>query len=399
MARKCSSCGNNGHNSRTCSGHRCQGNSISISSTSTSCGSLRLFGVQLQVGSSPLKKCLSMECMSPIAYYGAAAATSTLSPSVSSSSSSLASIEESSQRITGGYMSDGLVVRGQDRKKGEIVNKLMFLLHLIHYFQVLFQSFFISTVRLNLFLTLNVVSKLWTSVTCNSLCSGRYVFCRTMFLVSYNYRTISSWLNCKLSKWLMTKFVHCQFVETNEWSVCLGAVSHFRMSLFFCNSWSNNQNNYVRSSMDRGRAPDVPRRPRQAREGRLARHFPTLRHDTDSDPGGQPCPEVLPEAEQPHTEEEEIQPLRCGSNWPELSDQFAFCSLAVCHVVFYRLPTHSAGWKCQEGSNPQDSINIRAAIPQPVAGGRRRKDDKGSCAAASMPEPDDEQRIKMCWEW
>jgi hypothetical protein len=46
-----------------------------------------------------------------------------LSPSVSSSSSSLASIEESSQRITGRYMSDGLVVRVQDRKKGEIVNK------------------------------------------------------------------------------------------------------------------------------------------------------------------------------------------------------------------------------------------------------------------------------------
>lgn len=120
MARKCSSCGNNGHNSRTCSGHRCQVTSISINSTSTttSCGSLRLFGVQLQVGSSPLKKCLSMECLSPIACYGAAAASSSLSPSVSSSSSSLASIEESSQRITGGYVSDGLVVRVQDRKKG-----------------------------------------------------------------------------------------------------------------------------------------------------------------------------------------------------------------------------------------------------------------------------------------
>ena len=61
--------------------------------------------------------------------------------------------------------------------------------------------------------------------------------------------------------------------------------------------------------MDRGRAPDLPCRPRQAREGRLARHFSTLCHDTDTDAGGQPCPEVFPEAEQPHTEEEEVQPL------------------------------------------------------------------------------------------
>ncbi|WVZ96869.1 hypothetical protein U9M48_042452 [Paspalum notatum var. saurae] len=118
MARKCSSCGNNGHNSRTCSGHRGHENSISNYSTSTSCGGLKLFGVQLQVGSSPLKKCLSMECMSPIAHYGAAAATSSLSPSVSSSSSSLASIDESSQRMSSGYMSDGLMGRVQERKKG-----------------------------------------------------------------------------------------------------------------------------------------------------------------------------------------------------------------------------------------------------------------------------------------
>ena len=121
MARKCSSCGNNGHNSRTCSGHRGHGSSISTSSNSsasTSCGGLRLFGVQLQVASPPLKKCLSMECLSPAAYYGAAA-TSSLSPSVSSSSSSLVSIEESAERVSSGYTSDGLMGRIQERKKGE----------------------------------------------------------------------------------------------------------------------------------------------------------------------------------------------------------------------------------------------------------------------------------------
>ena len=121
MARKCSSCGNNGHNSRTCSGHRGYESSISTSSNSsasTSCGGLRLFGVQLQVVSPPLKKCLSMECLSPAAYYGAAAASS-LSPSVSSSSSSLVSIEESAERVSSGYTSDGLMGRIQERKKGE----------------------------------------------------------------------------------------------------------------------------------------------------------------------------------------------------------------------------------------------------------------------------------------
>ncbi|PAN17629.1 hypothetical protein GQ55_3G136900 [Panicum hallii var. hallii] len=120
MARKCSSCGNNGHNSRTCSGHRGHESSISTSSNSsasTSCGGLRLFGVQLQIASPPLKKCLSMECLSPAAYYGAAAASS-LSPSVSSSSSSLVSIEESAERVSSGYTSDGLMGRIQERKKG-----------------------------------------------------------------------------------------------------------------------------------------------------------------------------------------------------------------------------------------------------------------------------------------
>ncbi|CAN6326934.1 unnamed protein product [Urochloa humidicola] len=120
MARKCSSCGNNGHNSRTCSGHRGHENSISTSSNisaSSSFGGLRLFGVQLQVSSPPLKKCLSMECLSPAAYYGATAASS-FSPSVSSSSSSLVSIEENSERVSSGYMSDGLMGRVQERKKG-----------------------------------------------------------------------------------------------------------------------------------------------------------------------------------------------------------------------------------------------------------------------------------------
>jgi hypothetical protein len=64
--------------------------------------------------------------------------------------------------------------------------------------------------------------------------------------------------------------------------------------------------------MDRGRAPAIPGRPGEAGEGRLARHLPALRDDADPDAGGQPRPEVLPPAEQPHAEEAEVQPLRRG---------------------------------------------------------------------------------------
>ncbi|PUZ58461.1 hypothetical protein GQ55_5G511000 [Panicum hallii var. hallii] len=116
MARKCSSCGNNGHNSRTCSGHG------RVSETGGGGGGLRLFGVQLHVGpsSSPMKKCFSMECLSsaaPPAYYAAALAASSSSPSVSSSSS-LVSVEETAEKVNNGYLSDGLMGRAQERKKG-----------------------------------------------------------------------------------------------------------------------------------------------------------------------------------------------------------------------------------------------------------------------------------------
>jgi hypothetical protein len=65
--------------------------------------------------------------------------------------------------------------------------------------------------------------------------------------------------------------------------------------------------------MDRGRAPAIPGRPGEAGEGRLARHLPALRDDADPDASGQPRPEVLPPAEQPHAEEAEVQPLRRGT--------------------------------------------------------------------------------------
>ncbi|XP_052141912.1 transcription factor MYBS3-like [Oryza glaberrima] len=119
MARKCSSCGNNGHNSRTCTGQR----SLQESGGGYGgggAGGVRLFGVQLHVGGAPLKKCFSMECLSspsPAYYAAVAAAASNSSPTVSSSSS-LVSVEEAGEKMANGYLSDGLMARAQERKKG-----------------------------------------------------------------------------------------------------------------------------------------------------------------------------------------------------------------------------------------------------------------------------------------
>ncbi|KAH1057181.1 hypothetical protein J1N35_035246 [Gossypium stocksii] len=105
MGRKCSHCGNIGHNSRTCTTFR---------SAAAGMGSgVRLFGVQLQLDvSSPsvvsnhmMKKSFSMDCLSS-------------SPSPSSLSSSRVSIDENSDKTSMGYLSDGLMGRSPDRKKG-----------------------------------------------------------------------------------------------------------------------------------------------------------------------------------------------------------------------------------------------------------------------------------------
>lgn len=112
MGRKCSHCGNIGHNSRTCVTYK--GN-INMA-TSGNIG-LRLFGVQLvDVSSScssssamshafDMKKSFSMDCLMS-------------SPNSPSSSSSLVSINEISDQTCIGYLSDGLLARAQDRKKG-----------------------------------------------------------------------------------------------------------------------------------------------------------------------------------------------------------------------------------------------------------------------------------------
>ncbi|KAJ1687490.1 hypothetical protein LUZ63_018880 [Rhynchospora breviuscula] len=109
MTRKCSNCGTNGHNSRTCGG---------MARGIESGEGLRLFGVQLSIGnnSSPnMKKCFSMESLvssSP------SISASSCSTSVSSSSSLVSIVDEAPERFSNDYLSDELMGRPQERKKG-----------------------------------------------------------------------------------------------------------------------------------------------------------------------------------------------------------------------------------------------------------------------------------------
>ncbi|KAM0822004.1 hypothetical protein ACQ4PT_071798 [Festuca glaucescens] len=115
MARKCSHCGNYGHNSRTCSSTGQQGEVMLCEGGGGSSSGLRLFGVQLHVAAGgSMRKSYSMDCLQL-----AAARSSLVSPSSSSSSSLLLSIDEGLVRASSGYLSDG--PRGrlvQERKKG-----------------------------------------------------------------------------------------------------------------------------------------------------------------------------------------------------------------------------------------------------------------------------------------
>ncbi|GLT47841.1 hypothetical protein SLA2020_215020 [Shorea laevis] len=103
MGRKCSHCGNMGHNSRTCTAYR-----------GTAVRGLRLFGVQLDISSSSIsmKKSFSMDCLSSVS------PSSSSSPSSSLSSSRLALDDNSDKSSINGYLSDGLMGQAQERKKG-----------------------------------------------------------------------------------------------------------------------------------------------------------------------------------------------------------------------------------------------------------------------------------------
>ncbi|KAH6779068.1 myb-like transcription factor family protein [Perilla frutescens var. hirtella] len=115
MGRKCSHCGNIGHNSRTCNNASkgCNSNNINVGSV------VRLFGVQLDISSScsssripfPMKKSFSLDCLSSSS--GSASASSSFSNS--SRSPLMAPITDNTSP---GYLSDATLARPPDRKKG-----------------------------------------------------------------------------------------------------------------------------------------------------------------------------------------------------------------------------------------------------------------------------------------
>ncbi|KAI3775575.1 hypothetical protein L1987_50154 [Smallanthus sonchifolius] len=113
MGRKCSHCGNIGHNSRTCTNYNTGNANNTILVGSGGGGGLRLFGVQLDSPHSMvMKKCLSMDCLpsSPL--------QASVSPSSSLSSSRISINDLTDKNMSTGYLSDGLIARAQEIKKG-----------------------------------------------------------------------------------------------------------------------------------------------------------------------------------------------------------------------------------------------------------------------------------------
>ncbi|XP_076929957.1 transcription factor KUA1-like [Bidens hawaiensis] len=114
MLRKCSHCGNRGHNSRTCTSYyRCNVNNTLLASGG---GGLRLFGVQLDSPHSmSMKKCLSIDCLSS----SLSLSTSTSNSSSSSLSSSRLSLNDlTDKNMSDSYLSNDIITRAQERKKG-----------------------------------------------------------------------------------------------------------------------------------------------------------------------------------------------------------------------------------------------------------------------------------------
>ncbi|KAL0308511.1 UNVERIFIED_CONTAM: Transcription factor KUA1 [Sesamum radiatum] len=111
MGRKCSHCGNIGHNSRTC-------NTLIRGPNAAGGAAMRLFGVQLDISSSPsipMKKSFSLDCLSS----APPLSSPSPSPSPSSSLSSFIPIHEHPNKASIGYLSDGpLGPRAPERKKG-----------------------------------------------------------------------------------------------------------------------------------------------------------------------------------------------------------------------------------------------------------------------------------------
>ncbi|KAJ1430316.1 SANT/Myb domain [Sesbania bispinosa] len=113
MARKCTYCGNLGHNSRTC-------NNNNSSSSLGHRQQLRLFGVQLDVYSSSTTSCFATKRRSFSSDYLLSSQTSLSVPSSSSSTSSPSLLGGAANENSDSYLASasGLISTIQDRKKG-----------------------------------------------------------------------------------------------------------------------------------------------------------------------------------------------------------------------------------------------------------------------------------------
>ncbi|XP_058189116.1 transcription factor MYBS3-like [Rhododendron vialii] len=112
MGKKCSHCGNIGHNSRTCTTHK--GSLVN---------GLKLFGVQLidmSSSSSSSTDFISMKMKKSLSMDWLLSASSTPSSPSSSSfaSNSQVSLNDNSNKMPNGYLSDSVVGRTLERKKG-----------------------------------------------------------------------------------------------------------------------------------------------------------------------------------------------------------------------------------------------------------------------------------------
>lgn len=130
MGRKCSHCGNIGHNSRTCTNSSSTATTFVNNNNNYANSSLRLFGVKVDILSSSsssaassssmninaLKKSFSMDCLM---HSSLSSASSSPSSSLSSRIAPDETISDHHKAATNiGYLSDGLIGRAQERKKG-----------------------------------------------------------------------------------------------------------------------------------------------------------------------------------------------------------------------------------------------------------------------------------------
>lgn len=120
-SRKCSDCGNVGHNSRTCPNH----NSNNNNNNNGEGRLMKLFGVQLFHLSSSIKKSFSVDCLSSSSHHH---------HNIIGDEISDINYKFSTKFSDGGYLSDGFIATtsSSHRKKGMFMYIYQFFGSLFH---------------------------------------------------------------------------------------------------------------------------------------------------------------------------------------------------------------------------------------------------------------------------